>query len=91
MNQDAEAKLLKTIETPLRLTWVGLWAERVTRAFWPLWTVAIAAVAALALGLQDYAPLEISWFAMVITALATLALFVWPDPFYDLMTLVVAR
>jgi uncharacterized protein (TIGR02302 family) len=69
MNQDAEAKLLKTIETPLRLTWVGLWAERVTRAFWPLWTVAIAAVAALALGLQDYAPLEFSWFAMVITAL----------------------
>lgn len=72
MNQDAEAKLLKTIETPLRLTWAGLWAERVTRAFWPLWTVAIAAVAALAFGLQDYAPLEISWFAMVITALALL-------------------
>lgn len=29
--------------------------------------------------------------AMVVTALATLALFVWPDTFYDLMTLVVAR
>jgi uncharacterized protein (TIGR02302 family) len=69
MNQSAEAKLLKSIETPLRLTWAGLWAERATRAFWPLWTIAIAAVATLALGLQDYAPLEFSWFAMVITAL----------------------
>jgi uncharacterized protein (TIGR02302 family) len=69
MNQDAEAKLFDIIKTPLRLTWAGLWAERLTRAFWPLWTVAIAAVAALALGLQDYAPLEFSWFAMVITAL----------------------
>lgn len=29
--------------------------------------------------------------AMVVTALATLALFVWPDPFYDLMTLAVQR
>ena len=29
--------------------------------------------------------------AMVVTALATLALFVWPDTFYDLMTQVVAR
>jgi uncharacterized protein (TIGR02302 family) len=67
MNQDAEAKLFDIIKTPLRLTWAGLWAERLTRAFWPLWTVAIAAVAAL--GLQDYAPLEFSWFAMVITAL----------------------
>jgi uncharacterized protein (TIGR02302 family) len=69
MTENAEATLLKIIETPLRLTWAGLWAERVTRAFWPLWTLAIAAVAALALGLQDYAPLEFSWFAMVITAL----------------------
>lgn len=69
MNQNAEAKLFDIIKTPLRLTWAGLWAERLTRAFWPLWTVAIAAVAALALGLQDYAPLEFSWFAMVITAL----------------------
>ena len=32
-----------------------------------------------------------SLVAIVITALATLALFVWPDPFYDLMTMVVAR
>ena len=42
------AEVLKRIETPLRLTHVGLWVERLVRAFWPLWSVFIAALAALA-------------------------------------------
>ena len=37
---DLSRATLKSVETPLRLTWVGLWAERLTRAFWPLWSLA---------------------------------------------------
>ena len=59
---------LKSIETPLRLTLAGLWAERMCRAFWPLWTIAIATVAALALGAQDHLPLEAAWFGIVAAA-----------------------
>jgi uncharacterized protein (TIGR02302 family) len=71
MTETTEASLLAQIRTPLRLTWAGLWAERVTRAFWPLWTLAIASLSALAFGLQDYLPLEISWFFMVLAVLGT--------------------
>jgi len=62
---DLSRATLKSVETPLRLTWVGLWAERLSRAFWPLWSLAIALLAALAFGLQDYLPLESLWFGVV--------------------------
>ena len=64
MDAQTEATL-KRIETPLRLTWAGLWAERGVRAFWPLWTLGVASLAALGLGLQDHLPLEALWFAAV--------------------------
>jgi uncharacterized protein (TIGR02302 family) len=64
---------LKRIETPLRLTLAGLWAERLVRAFWPLWTLAIAVLAALSFGLQDHLPLEALWFG----AVSALAGLVW--------------
>ena len=63
---------LKRIETPLRLTLLGLWAERLTFAFWPLWTITIAAVAAISFGLQDILPMEVAWFIMVLTVLGWL-------------------
>lgn len=69
MNPVSEAQVLSRIKTPLRLTWAGLWAERITRAFWPLWTIAIAALAAAAFGLQDVLPLEAAWFLMVASVL----------------------
>ena len=50
---------LKRIETPLRLTLLGLWAERLTLAFWPLWTITLAAVAAISFGLQDLSLIHI--------------------------------
>jgi uncharacterized protein (TIGR02302 family) len=62
---DRAKATLRQIETPLRLTLVGLWAERLVRAFWPLWTLAIAVLAALAFGLQDHLPLEALWFGAV--------------------------
>ena len=63
---------LAAIKTPLRLTLLGLWAERLSRAFWPLWTLVIAALGALSFGVQDHLPLEAAWFAIVSTFLAIL-------------------
>ena len=65
MDQGTPDPALRRIETPLRLTLAGLWAERLCRAFWPLWSLTIAAIAALALGAQDQLPLEVAWFAIV--------------------------
>ncbi len=56
---------LQKIAMPLRLTALGLWAERLVRAFWPLWSLAIAALAALSFGLQDRLTLEALWFATI--------------------------
>ncbi|MCE6959470.1 TIGR02302 family protein [Cereibacter sphaeroides] len=49
---------LERLIWPLRLTWVGLWAERLARAFWPVWTILITTLAALVFGLQDLLPLD---------------------------------
>jgi hypothetical protein len=38
------------------LTRAGMVAERATRSFWPLWSILIAVLAALMLGLQDTLP-----------------------------------
>ena len=39
---------LKTLVWPMRLTFMGLWAERLARAFWPLWSLILLVLAALA-------------------------------------------
>ncbi|MEO6298104.1 MAG: DUF4175 family protein, partial [Paracoccaceae bacterium] len=70
MDEGKPEQALKRIEGPLRLTHLGLWAERLTRAFWPLWTIVIAALGALSFGVQDYLPLEAAWIAIVATSLA---------------------
>lgn len=60
----------------VRLTWAGLWAERLTRAFWPVWTVVLAVYAVLALGLADGLPQM--WFSGLAAAAVVLALgFLW--------------
>jgi len=64
MHQDTD-HALSAIARPLRLTLLGLWAERITRAFWPVWTIALLTVSALAFGVQDHLPLEAAWFAAV--------------------------
>ncbi len=70
---DLSRATLKSVETPLRLTLLGLWAERLTRAFWPLWSLTIALLAALAFGVQDYLPMESLWFG----AIAALGGLIW--------------
>ena len=63
---------LARLAWPLRLTLLGLWAERLARAFWPLWTIAIATLAVLAFGVQDHLPLEAAWSMLVLAAAAAL-------------------
>ncbi len=69
-----QAAPLKSLVWPMRLTLVGLWAERLARAFWPLWSLLLATIAALAFGAQDFGPLEWVQAAGGIIALAALAL-----------------
>ena len=71
MTEDKPAAALKRIETPLRLTLLGLWAERLCRAFWPLWTLLITGLGLAALGVQDHLPLEADWFGVVSLAFAS--------------------
>lgn len=52
---------LKRITVPLRLTQAGLWAERLTRAFWPVSTILLSVLAVLAFGLQDMVAVELVW------------------------------
>jgi uncharacterized protein (TIGR02302 family) len=56
-----EADIYKAIRWPLRLTHWGMVAERVTRAFWPLWSVIFVALGLLMLGVQDELTVEWVW------------------------------
>jgi uncharacterized protein (TIGR02302 family) len=68
---------LKSLVWPMRLTLVGLWAERLARAFWPLWSVLLLALAALAFGLQDLGPLLHAQIVGGLVALLALGLLVF--------------
>ncbi len=60
---------LKRLVWPVRLTRAGMAAERITRSFWPIWTILFGVIAALAFGLQDWLPLEALWIGGVLTLL----------------------
>lgn len=66
MTQNPPEGALKRIALPLRLTLLGLWAEAVTRAFWPLWSVLICVMGLVSLGVQDHVPLEADWAGLVL-------------------------
>lgn len=59
------------------MTLLGLWAERLVRSFWPLWSIVIAGLAALAFGAQDRLPLEEFWFGLVSTLAGAAWALVW--------------
>ena len=59
--------ILTRLRRPLYLTWAGLIAERLVRAFWPLWSLLIAVAGLLMLGLHDLAALEVVWLAALLT------------------------
>ncbi|WP_235962509.1 DUF4175 domain-containing protein [Jannaschia marina] len=70
---DQKPPAKRSIAGALRLTQLGLWAERITHAFWPAWTAAFVGVALWASGLVP--PLwELS--AIGAAALVALGLFV---------------
>ncbi|MGB4829215.1 MAG: DUF4175 family protein, partial [Paracoccaceae bacterium] len=76
MTLNAPAEALKKLVWPLRLTHFGLWAERIARAFWPLWTILLLTFAALAFGLQDLGPiLWVQIAAFVVGSAALIAAF----------------
>lgn len=57
---------LNAVKKPLRLTLMGLWAERLALAFWPLWTVFLAALTVQGFGALDALPLEAAWFSVLV-------------------------
>ncbi|SLN64220.1 hypothetical protein PSA7680_03383 [Pseudoruegeria aquimaris] len=73
---DDTPEALKGIQWPLRLTRWGMVAERLTRAFWPLWSVVFAAAGALMLGVQDALALEAVW-ALALIWLSAFLYFGW--------------
>ncbi len=58
---------LQRLKWPLRLTTSGIVAERVTRGFWPVWTILFLVIAALGFGAQDVLPVEIVWGGGLLT------------------------
>ena len=61
----------------LLLTHAGMLAEQVLRAFWPFFSVSMAILAALMLGLQDHVGVEVVWIVggvALVGLLATLIL-----------------
>src|SRR3989338_4517946 len=69
MDSNTAQRALERIERPLRLTLLGLWAERIARAFWPLSTLLLLALSAAAFGLQDDLVIEAAWFGLIATLL----------------------
>ena len=70
-DQDRQGAL-RRLNRPMRLTLAGLWAERLTHAFWPLWTVCSAGLAILSFGVQDWLLLEAAWAGIVLFTLGAL-------------------
>ena len=64
---------LERLKGPLLLTRAGMLAERLARAFWPVWTLLFVGYAALAFGLPRALPLEALWAGTVLWGLAVVA------------------
>lgn len=60
----AQEQLPKSIRKPLALTWAGLWAERVTYAFWPVWSVLFVFAGLMMFGL--FGPLPFWGLALTV-------------------------
>ncbi|VDC23275.1 DUF4175 domain-containing protein [Pseudogemmobacter humi] len=74
------ADTLKSLVWPRRLTLLGLWAERISRAFWPFWTILLLAFSAAAFGLHEVGSLtqlRIGLTVVGVAALAALASGLW--------------
>ncbi len=63
---------MKGLRHPLTLTWAGLIAERVVRAFWPLWTLVATVAAVLIMGAHEAFSFEVVWSALILAGLGVL-------------------
>jgi uncharacterized protein (TIGR02302 family) len=63
---------LNALRWPLRLTWLGMLAERLAYALWPLMSVALTVLAILMLGLHEMVGMEVFWVGLVLAAIAEL-------------------
>ncbi|KZY24844.1 ATPase [Sulfitobacter sp. HI0040] len=63
---------MDALRRPLRLTRLGMAAERAVQTLWPLMTVLLLVLAALMLGLHESLPLEVVWLGMALAALGVL-------------------
>lgn len=68
---------MRHLRLPVTATRLGMVAEQVVRAFWPLWTVVFLVLAPLMMGWQDVAPVAVFWAAVVLAVVAVLAALVW--------------
>ncbi|MDU8926140.1 TIGR02302 family protein [Alisedimentitalea sp. MJ-SS2] len=64
--------VLDRLRWPIGLTRAGMLAEQVTRGFWPVWSVVLAVLGALMLGVQDLVAPWVVWTIAVLAALAVL-------------------
>lgn len=68
---------LASLRWPLMLTRAGMIAETLLRAFWPLTSVVMLALATLMLGLHELLAVELVWTGAVVTFLSGLAALIW--------------
>ncbi len=67
---------IKRLIWPLRMTRLGMVAERAVRAFWPVWTLAFIVFAALAFGAGSLVAPTVAWSVLSLVSLALIALLV---------------
>ncbi len=73
----AERDPVRRLRRPLALTRLGMAAERSARAFWPAWSVALLALAALMLGAHEALAPGAVWALSAAAGLALLAALGW--------------
>jgi len=64
---------LKHLRWPLGLTRAGMFAERLIRAFWPLYSIIFVVLAALMFGVHETVLLEIVWAVLALAFLSAIA------------------
>ena len=67
---------LPHLRFPILATFAGIVAERLVRAFWPVWTILFFMLAPLLLGVHDDMPLELVW-TIAVAGLIGIAVFTW--------------
>lgn len=73
---DRAKAVLSKLNWVLSITRLGLFSERLIRAFWPVWSLIFVLTAALMVGLHDALSIETVWGVGVVSLLA-LFVFLW--------------